>query len=87
MRAQDLDRLLAQRPFVPVRLYMTDGTSYDIGHPEAVIISRSSAAVGTGKRLGLRAFDQMTHLNLIQIVRVVEVKNGHGRRRRRSAKA
>jgi hypothetical protein len=41
MHRDDLRNLLRQRPFLPFRLYVTDGTNYEIRHPESAIISRT----------------------------------------------
>jgi len=46
MRAEDLLAMLRRRPFVPFRIHMTDGQTYDIVHPEAVLVLRSRAIIG-----------------------------------------
>ena len=33
--------ILRQQPFLPFRLYVTDGTNYEIRHPESAIVSRT----------------------------------------------
>jgi hypothetical protein len=46
MSAQDLLTALRRRPFLPFRLYISDGATYDIRHPELVMVAVSSAVVG-----------------------------------------
>ena len=40
MSADDLRNLLKASPFVPFRIYMTDGKLLDVNHPEFVHIDR-----------------------------------------------
>ncbi len=46
MRSLDIDNQLKQRPFVPLRMYLSDGSYYDIRHPEMAIVSRTVISVG-----------------------------------------
>ena len=45
MRAADLLKRLDDRPFVPFRLHLTDGTALDIPQPGMVIVGLSSAVL------------------------------------------
>lgn len=38
MRAEDVVEVLRKHPFEPFRLYLTDGTSYEIRHPDMAIV-------------------------------------------------
>jgi hypothetical protein len=31
-----------RRPFVPIRLHASDGTSYDVRHPDLILVTRHS---------------------------------------------
>ncbi len=42
MRPDDLRRLLASQPFCPFRIFVSDGTIYDITHPEIARIVHMS---------------------------------------------
>ncbi len=46
MRSEDLRQFLRQEPFRPIRLTLTDGRTYDVRHPELVILGRSSVIIG-----------------------------------------
>ena len=46
MHPQELIRLLRTQAFVPFRIHMTDGHTYDIPHPELMIVGRSHAFIG-----------------------------------------
>ncbi len=42
MRPEDMHRFLRRRPFRPFRITLTDGRSYEIHHPELMMVGRSS---------------------------------------------
>ncbi len=46
MRPDDLLRMLRKRPFIPFRLHVSDGTTYEIIGPEMAIVERSTVTVG-----------------------------------------
>ncbi len=45
MTADALFARLRRRPFVPFRLILTSGTTYDILHPEMLFVSKSGLTV------------------------------------------
>lgn len=45
MTAESLFARLRRRPFVPFRLILSSGTSYNIVHPEMLFISKSGITV------------------------------------------
>ena len=47
MRPEDLIQELHRSPFVPLRLYLSDGSSYEIRHPELVIVFPGKAIIAT----------------------------------------
>ena len=74
MRAEDLQKLLNQRPFEPVRLHISSGQTVDIRHPELAIVGRSLVFVAVAQR-GKPAkpghvVDYVAHYNLLHIVKI-----------------
>ena len=45
MTADALFARIRRRPFVPFRLILTSGTTYDVLHPEMLFVSKSSLTV------------------------------------------
>ena len=45
MRARDLLNHLRRQPFVPIRLYISDGAFYDVRHPEMMLVSASTVYI------------------------------------------
>jgi hypothetical protein len=46
MAPEELAHALRRRPFVPFRLTLTEGSSYDVRHPELCMAGRRSAVIG-----------------------------------------
>ena len=46
MTAQAFRELLTQQPFIPFRLIMSSGKSYEVRHPEMAMLTRTSILVG-----------------------------------------
>ncbi len=78
MRPEDLLALLRTRPFVPFRIHMTAGRSFDIVHPEAVLVLRSRAIIGVRPDPATDVFDQSDQIALLHIVRTSELPAGTG---------
>ncbi len=70
MRAEELREMLRRQPFVPIRLFLTDGTKYDVRHPEMAVLSRSTVAIGLEERPGAGIADRIVCVTLLHIVRV-----------------
>lgn len=49
MRRDELVNALRASPFRPFRLHLSDGSSFDVRHPEMLMISRHAATVGIGE--------------------------------------
>jgi hypothetical protein len=67
---------LRRQPFVPIRIYFTDGTAYDIKHPEMAFLTRSTVEIGLEEKEGSGIADNVVYCSLVQIVRV-ENLDGH----------
>ena len=70
MRAEELARLLRRKPFRPFRVYMTTGQSYDIRHPEFMIVERQSAEVGMDPDTKTGVVDRVEYISLLHVVRI-----------------
>ena len=46
MHPDDIVAALRRQPFLPFRLYVADGSSFDIRHPELLFVTARSAYVG-----------------------------------------
>jgi hypothetical protein len=46
MRRNEMVEALRASPFQPFRVHVSDGTTFDIRHPEMLMVTRQSAVVG-----------------------------------------
>lgn len=60
MNQEDLVKAIKQQPFVPVRLKLSNGTVYDIRHPDAILIEKRVAAIADS---GSIALVSLMHIN------------------------
>jgi hypothetical protein len=70
-RPQDLAAELRKRPFEPFRIHTTEGVSYDVRHPEWVMVSPSRVMIFvpmTGETLPI--FERYDSIALIHITRL-----------------
>jgi hypothetical protein len=74
MTAEDLIELLEERPFVPLRLRLDDGRSYDIRHPEMAIVSPTLIFVGLPRKKGSKMVERVTYCSISHIVEVEPVE-------------
>jgi hypothetical protein len=70
MRPEELRELLNTQPFVPLRIHMTDGRTFDINHPDFVLVLRSRVDIGIPQDLESGILDRVEHCSLLHIVRV-----------------
>jgi len=68
---EDLWKRLRKQPFEPFEIHLTDGTAYEIRHPELVMVGRRSAVIGVTKAGREPPFyDRTTDVALVHIVRL-----------------
>ena len=46
MRPDEIRGHLRREPFRPIRIYISDGSSYDVRHPELMFVSRAKVVIG-----------------------------------------
>ena len=73
MRPEDLSVLLKERPFVPFRVCLTDGKFYDIVHPEAVLVLKTRAIIGTRPDPKNNYYTGTEQFGLLHVVRTSEI--------------
>jgi hypothetical protein len=74
MRPQDLKEELRRQPFDPVRLHLTDGTVYEIRHPDLVMVGRSKLLVGTPAEGVPGVFERYDVVSLLHVVRLEPIE-------------
>jgi hypothetical protein len=71
MTADDLRNLLKTSPFIPFRIYMTDGKILDVRHPDYVLIDRRGrvAMVYEADNPESRTYTSYAQITLIHVTR------------------
>lgn len=69
MRRQDIQKKLVQSPFKPFKLFLTDGASYEVRHPELLLLGRRSCVLGLADNPDQTFYDRAVDIDLFHIVR------------------
>jgi len=70
MSSEDLFKLIRRRPFVPFVVVTTDGTRYEIRHPEFLMPLRHHVIIGVPANPGDTVPDTSVYLSLLHLQRV-----------------
>jgi len=74
MAPEELREVLRQQPFQPFRLVMTDGRSFDVRHPDLMMVGRRSAMVGLTGQPGRTYYERAVQVDLLHIIRLEPLK-------------
>jgi len=74
---QEIQRLLAARPFEPFRIFVADGNTYDVRHPENIALG------GKGRLVAIGLDDSFVTLDLLLVTGIQRpIPRRQGRMRR-----
>jgi hypothetical protein len=78
MRREELIEVIHTAPFRPFRLYLSDGRTFDIRHPEMLMVGRHSASVGVQENGGPeqtgQAYPQIDRFALVDLLHVTGIE-------------
>lgn len=77
MTHEELQEAARRQPFEPFRLILTTGASYDIRHPDLIMVGRRSALGGVTNDPGSAAYDRTNKVDLMHVVGIEELPAGH----------
>ncbi len=83
MRMQDVQKRLRDAPFRPFRMHLTDGSSYEVRHPELVLLGRRMLILGIPGRPENTYFETSVDIDLMHIVRMDDLDGERSRPSRR----
>jgi hypothetical protein len=69
MTFDDLQEFVKRQPFSPFRIYLTDGTTFDVRHPELFMLGRRSVVVGVAAAPDQKYYDRSTMIDLLHVMR------------------
>lgn len=73
MTAEDLHKTIRRATFQPFRIFRTDGTTFDIRHPELFMLGRRSVIVGITAKPNPTYYDTDTNIDLMHIIRTEDL--------------
>jgi hypothetical protein len=73
MRAEEFIQLLRRAPFVPLRIHLSNGKTFDIRHPELVWVLRSRLDIATPGDESLGIVDRVEYCSLMHIVHIEDL--------------
>jgi hypothetical protein len=77
MRAEDLLTWIRATPFVPFRIRLNSGRTFEIRHPEMLRVGRTAANVYSFAGEPADPYEQMEMISLVLIESVAPVEAGH----------
>jgi hypothetical protein len=75
MSPNELVEDLRRRPFEPLRFYVSDGSVYDIHHPEQCMVSLTTAHVGLAANPAAHLYERIVRIDCRHIVKVEPIRN------------
>ena len=82
MRLNEIRTHLHKHPFIPIRVFVSDGSHYDVLHPDFMLLSRAEVVIGLN--VGADQFpERNAYIDPIHITRIEPVRNGQRARRPR----
>ena len=70
MAPEEVRETLRQQPFEPFRLVTTDGTGYEIRHPDLLWVGRRSVMVGLTGDPGQTFYERAVRIDLLHVMRL-----------------
>src|SRR5712672_2713231 len=64
---RDIKKRLRQQPFLPVRVVTTTGQTYDVRHPEMVIVGRNFLMIGSPTKNDASVAEEITRVALLHV--------------------
>jgi hypothetical protein len=78
MRRTDLIEALRAGPFRPFRLYLSDGGTFDVRHPETLMVGNHSAVIGIphgrGNGDSVEGYPEIERFTTIDLVHVTRIE-------------
>jgi hypothetical protein len=70
MSADDLLEMVRRRPFLPFALVTTDGTTYEVRHPEMLMPGRRTVTIGLPDNPAVPVYDRQVIVSLLHVQRL-----------------
>lgn len=78
--AEQIQDRLRQRPFRPLRIVASEGLSYDIEHPDLVLVGRYDLTIGYADAASPTVYTRQIRVAMLHIVALDDPPEADGRR-------
>lgn len=73
MTQEELHAVARRQPFEPFRVILTTGATYDIRHPDLIMVGRRSATIGVTRQPDKTVYDYAVLVDLFHIVGIQQL--------------
>lgn len=73
IRPEDILNLTRRRPFAPFRIHMSDGSSFEVRHPELAMVLQSRVVIGVPPADPERPPKELQFCSILHITRLEEL--------------
>ncbi len=73
MTQEDIREVARRQPFEPFRLILTTGATYDISHPDLIMVGKRAAIIGITTDAEQAAFDRTIKVDLLHVVAIKQL--------------
>jgi hypothetical protein len=67
LTANDISQRVRVRPFIPLRIVTSSGQSYDITHPDLIMVGRRDLIVGTSSEEEPGHYEQVSRASIMHV--------------------
>jgi hypothetical protein len=73
--ADDIQARLRVRPFIPVRIVTSSGQSYDVRHPDLILVGRRDLTIGTPRNENPTQYEATSRVAILHITDLQDIPN------------
>lgn len=78
----EISQRFAQRPFIPVRLVTSSGETYEVKHPDLVLVGQREVVIGIATPEEPRHHDRLARVSIRHIVAMKDLSTSAGEQSR-----
>jgi hypothetical protein len=70
LKPEEIRELLDARPFEPFRIHLSDGSAFDVKHPEMVLVARTHLDIGVAGDPEQKIAERIVRCALLHVVKL-----------------
>jgi hypothetical protein len=74
--SDDIQRRLRQSPFIPVRIIISSGQTFDILHPDLILVDRRDITIGMASSENPTQYEQTTRVPILHVTALEDLPTG-----------